>query len=115
MGGFGDRIVTGNDQIRPSVDNLAREIGIARGLALTRISLDCEVLSLYLAQPAQFLEKRLKGASSRAADARNRAGGDDDRNPVLPRPLLRAPRSNGGREQQTDRKIAPPHIAAPAH
>src|ERR1700758_5009793 len=82
---------------------------IALGPALARISLDCEVLSLDIARPAQLLKKRPPGANSRVADAGDGACGNDDRYPALFRRLLRPQRLRGGRPQQTRRHIAPPH------
>jgi hypothetical protein len=46
---------------------------------------------------------------SRFADESDRTCWDDDRNPVLFRRLLRSCHSDRGREQQTNREIAPPH------
>jgi hypothetical protein len=103
-------VVTGNDRVRLSVDDLASEIAIALGPALTRIPLDGEILSLDVAQPAQLLEKRLPGANSRSADGSDGTCRDDDRNAVLLPPLLRPHRTCGGREQQTNREIASSHI-----
>jgi hypothetical protein len=71
-------------------------------------------LSFDIAQPAQLLEKLLKEANSGVVDASDRTCGND-RNPVLLCRLLCPCDPDRGREQQTDREIAPPHIAAPAH
>src|SRR6516162_1026895 len=95
-------------------DDLAREIGMARRTAFARISLDCQVLSLDIAQPAQLLKERLVEAASHGvaghfADAGDRATGHDDCNSVLLRPFQRRCRWCSGRNQQTDREIAPFH------
>jgi len=60
---------------------------------------DGEVLSLDIAQAAQFGEERLPDANSPVTDAGNGTCSDDDRNPVLLRRLLRPRCSNCGREQ----------------
>src|SRR6202035_5276834 len=69
---------------------------------------DREVLSLDIAQPGQLLEKCLKRVNSRIVDTSGGACGND-RDPVLLHPLLRPPRSRGGRKRQSDREVAPPH------
>ena len=85
------------------------KLGIPGGPPLARIPLDGEVFALDVAQPAQLCPKRLPSVTSRVIEAGHRTRSDDNRNPVLLRRFLRPARSWCGREQQTDRQIAPPH------
>ena len=107
--GLQDSCTNRNDHIRVPADDLASEIGIALGPPLGGISLDGEVLALDVAQAAQLCPKRLSSVTSRVIEAGHRTRSDDNRNPVLRRRFLRPARSWCGREQQTDRQIAPPH------
>src|SRR5271166_4309168 len=60
--------------------------------------------------PAQLVENPLiKSTSPTSADTRDWTRGDDDRNPVLLRRLLRPHFWRCGSEQQTDGELAPPH------
>ena len=109
-----DGIGLGNDYVRAATDDLASEIGKALGPPLAGIPLDCKILSLDIAQPAQLSEKTLVEAepyevATGFADDGDGTCGDDDRNPALLPPLLRLDRSDCGREQQTNCEIAPPH------
>ena len=90
-------------------EDLANEISKALGPPLAGIPLDGEVLSLDIAQPAQLLPKRLPIPAFRVVDAGDGTCGDDDRNPVLLRPLLRLHRLGCSREQQAYSEIPPPH------
>src|SRR5260370_15444103 len=103
-----DGVGDGNNQVRIPVDDLASEIGIARGPPLAGIALDGEVLSLDIAQMAQLLPERLPKATIWIVDAGHGAC-FNDRDPVLLRPFLRPRRWHRSREQQTNREIAPPH------
>ena len=104
-----DGVGEDDDHIRIAAGDLVSEIGIALGPPLAGISLDGEVLSLNIPQPPQLPEHRLPEGMSRFADESDRTCRDDNRNPVLLRPLLRARRSSSGREQQSGSEIAPPH------
>src|ERR1700740_3417882 len=79
----------GDDHLRVPADHLTGEVGKALGPPLAGIALDGEVLPLDIAQPAQLRKKRLPRANSLVTDSGNGAGGDDNRDPVLPRRLLR--------------------------
>ena len=103
-----DTVAGSNDHVRVAADDLASEIGIALGPSPAGISVDCEVLSLDIAQSAQLLEKRPKDRDSRVVDASDGTC-CNDRNPVRLRPLLRPHRSRGSGEQQPCREVAPSH------
>jgi hypothetical protein len=66
-------------------------------------------LSFDVAQPAELLEKCAISSNSGVADQSDGTCGANDRNSGLLHPLLRPPRSRGGRERQSDREVAPPH------
>src|SRR5208282_3717887 len=104
-----DAIAKRNSHVRVPFDDLASEVVKALGPPLAGIALDGEVLSLDVAQPAQLLEKRPPEGRSRLTDVSDGTRGDDDRNPVMLRRLLRQRRRDCSREQQTHREIAPPH------
>jgi len=89
-----DGVGRGNDHVGVAADDLASDFGKGLGPSLSGIPIDCEVLSLDIAQSPQLFEKRLVeaatyGFATRLADASDGASGDDNRNAVLLRPLLR--------------------------
>src|SRR6516225_8464388 len=98
-----------DDHVRVPADHLTGEVGKALRLPLARIALDGEVLPLDIAQPPQLCKELLPGAGSVLADAGDRTRGDNDRDPALPRQLLRPCRSSGGSEQQTNREVTALH------
>jgi hypothetical protein len=78
----------GNDHVAVAADDLACEIGIGLRAALAGIAVDCQVLTLDVAQPLQLPEKCLEeaateGFTARLADASGGAAGSHDRDPVL--------------------------------
>jgi len=102
--GSRDWIGTNNDHVRVAAGDLASEIRVTLGAPLAGIPLDDQVSSLNIAEPTQLFEKRLVEAAKQRvatgfADAGNGTRGDDDRDPVLLRYLLRPQRLRGGSEQ----------------
>ena len=98
MGCLRDGITADNDHVGLSVDDLASQVGEVLGPALAGIPLDCEILSLDIAQPDQLREKRPIEADAGIADRSEGAGGADDGDPVLLCRLLRARGSSSGSE-----------------
>ena len=89
-----DRVHNGradrNDHIGVPADDLASEIGITLGAALTGIALDGEILSLDVAEPTQLFENRLiKPTAPGVAYASDGTRRNDDGDPVLLIRLLR--------------------------
>ena len=106
----------GDDRFRIFADDLASEIGIGLAPSLAGIPLDGEVLPLDIAQPAKFFEKRLVfpvpyGVTTGVADGSDGTCGDDDRDPMLLRRLLRQciARPRARRPGEYPDEFTPPH------
>src|SRR4029077_6787974 len=78
-----NRVGDGNNHVRVAADDTANEIRIPFRASLAGIPLDCKVLSLDIAKPAELFEKSLvepatQGVATSFADESDGTGGDDD-------------------------------------
>jgi len=98
------------DQVRLLANYFAGQLGIMFSPSRPGVSLDDDILSLDIAEPAQFLKKRDKTRGSCFTQVSHRGRRVNDRNVIDLLRLLRLRAHCRGRNQQTGYELPPPHL-----